>query len=49
LVGTNSALTPMSRASLLATSISNPIRLPFLSFMAQGTKVDIPTLRTPFF
>ncbi len=49
LVGTNSTLTPISAARRLATSISNPTSCPLLSFMAQGTKVDIPTLSTPRF
>ena len=47
LVGTNSTLTPMSSARRVATSISKPISLPVLSFMAQGTKVDMPTRSTP--
>ena len=47
LVGMNSTATPMSSASLLATSISNPTRLPVLSFIAQGLKVDMPTRSTP--
>ena len=48
-VGTNSTLTPMSSARRVATSISNPMKLPFLSFMAQGSKVSMPTRRTPRF
>ncbi len=48
-VGMNSALTPMSRAMRLATSISKPMKFPDLSCIAQGTKVDIPTRRTPRF
>ena len=48
-VGMNSALTPMSLARRLATSISKPMKLPVLSCIAQGTKVDMPTLSTPLF
>ena len=48
-VGMNSGLTPMSRARRLATSISKPMKFPDLSCIAQGTKVDIPTLSTPRF
>jgi hypothetical protein len=47
LVGTNSTLTPMSSARRVATSISKPINFPVLSFMAHGTKVDMPTRSTP--
>ena len=46
-VGTNSTLTPMSFATRLATSISKPMSYPVLSFMAQGTNVDMPTRSTP--
>ena len=48
-VGTNSTSTPMSSATLVATSISKPTSSPFLLRIAQGTKVDIPTRSVPRF
>ena len=48
-VGTNSMSTSMSAATFFATSISKPTSSPFLSRMAQGTKVDMPTLSAPRF
>ena len=48
-VGTNSAATPMSAASFLATSISKPTSSPFLSRIAHGTNVDMPTFSAPRF
>ena len=48
-VGMNSASTPMSWATRLATSISKPTKFPDLSCIAQGTKVDMPTRSTPRF
>ena len=48
-VGTNWILTPMSAATCVATSISKPMRSPFLSRMAHGTNVDMPTRSVPRF
>ena len=48
-VGTKSTPTPMSSANCFATSISKPISSPFLSRIAQGTKVARPIRRSPRF
>ena len=48
-VGMNSISTSMSDASFFATSISKPTSSPFLSRIAHGTNVDMPTFSAPRF